>query len=28
VVVGLGLIVALLKRQPNATADDISSLKG
>jgi NADH-quinone oxidoreductase subunit K len=28
VVVGLGLIVALLKRRPNATADDISSLKG
>ena len=28
VVVGLGIIVALLRRQPGATADDISALKG
>jgi NADH-quinone oxidoreductase subunit K len=28
VVVGLGLIVAILRRQPGATADDISLLKG
>lgn len=28
VVVGLALIVAVLRRQPGATADDISSLKG
>jgi NADH-quinone oxidoreductase subunit K len=28
VVVGLGIIVAILRRQPNATADDIASMKG
>ena len=28
VVVGLGIIVAILRRQPGATADDIASLKG
>src|SRR5689334_3265040 len=28
VVVGLGIIVALLRRKPRATADDISVLKG
>jgi NADH-quinone oxidoreductase subunit K len=28
VVVGLGLIVAILRRRPGATADDISMLKG
>ena len=28
VVVGLGLIVAILRRRPGATADDISLLKG
>ena len=28
VVVGLGIIVAILRRQPGATADDISLLKG
>lgn len=28
VVVGLGIIVALLQRKPRATADDISVLKG
>jgi NADH-quinone oxidoreductase subunit K len=28
VVVGLALIVAVLRRQPGATADDISSLRG
>jgi NADH-quinone oxidoreductase subunit K len=28
VVVGLGLIVALLRRRPGATADDIATLKG
>jgi NADH-quinone oxidoreductase subunit K len=28
VVVGLGIIVALLRRQPGATADDIASLRG
>jgi NADH-quinone oxidoreductase subunit K len=28
VVVGLGIIVALMRRRPGATADDISSLKG
>jgi NADH-quinone oxidoreductase subunit K len=28
VVVGLGLIVALLRRRPNATADDIRMLRG
>ena len=28
VVVGLGIIVALMRRRPGATADDISLLKG
>jgi NADH-quinone oxidoreductase subunit K len=28
VVVGLGIIVAILRRKPNATADDLSELKG
>ena len=28
VVVGLGLVVAILRRQPGATADDLSALKG
>jgi NADH-quinone oxidoreductase subunit K len=28
VVVGLGIIVALLRRQPEATADDLNVLKG
>ena len=28
VVVGLGIIVALMRRHPGATADDISTLKG
>ena len=28
VVVGLGIIVALLRKQPTATADDINVLKG
>jgi NADH-quinone oxidoreductase subunit K len=28
VVVGLGIIVALLRQQPSATADDVSILKG
>ncbi len=28
VVVGLGIIVALLRRRPGATADDIATLKG
>ncbi len=28
VVVGLGIIVAILRRRPGATADDISMLKG
>jgi len=28
VVVGLGLIVAILRRQPGATADDIARLRG
>ena len=28
VVVGLGIIVAILRRRPGATADDISELKG
>ncbi|CAN5494264.1 NADH-quinone oxidoreductase subunit NuoK [soil metagenome] len=28
VVVGLGIIVAILRRQPGATADDISLLRG
>jgi NADH-quinone oxidoreductase subunit K len=28
VVVGLGLVVAILRRQPGATADDLSLLKG
>ena len=28
VVVGLGIIVAIIRRQPGATADDIASLKG
>jgi len=28
VVVGLGLVVAILRRQPGATADDLSVLKG
>lgn len=28
VVVGLGIIVALLRRRPNATADDVAELKG
>jgi NADH-quinone oxidoreductase subunit K len=28
VTVGLGIIVALLRRQPGATADDVATLKG
>ncbi len=28
VVVGLGIIVALLRKRPDATADDLTSLKG
>ncbi len=28
VVVGLGLLVAILRRQPGATADDLSALRG
>ena len=28
VVVGLGIIVALLRRKPGATADDVAMLKG
>lgn len=28
VVVGLGIIVAILRRRPGATADDLASLKG
>ena len=28
VVVGLGIIVAILRRKPNATADDLAELKG
>jgi NADH-quinone oxidoreductase subunit K len=28
VVVGLGIIVAILRRRPNATADDLTELKG
>jgi NADH-quinone oxidoreductase subunit K len=28
VVVGLGIIVALLRRKPGATADDVAELKG
>ncbi len=28
VVVGLGIIVAIMRRRPGATADDISELKG
>ncbi|MCP5024713.1 MAG: NADH-quinone oxidoreductase subunit NuoK [Actinomycetia bacterium] len=28
VVVGLGIIVSILRRQPGATADDLASLKG
>ena len=28
VVVGLGIIVAILRRRPNATADDLSVMKG
>ena len=28
VVVGLGIIVAILRRQPSATADDISLMRG
>ncbi|MFT5530298.1 MAG: NADH-quinone oxidoreductase subunit K [Candidatus Poriferisodalaceae bacterium] len=28
VVVGLGLVVAILRRRPGATADDLSTLKG
>ena len=28
VVVGLGIIVAILRRRPGATADDIGLLKG
>ena len=28
VVVGLGIIVSILRRTPNATADDLSELKG
>ena len=27
-VVGLGLVVAILRRQPGATADDLSALRG
>ncbi|HEX3088770.1 MAG TPA: NADH-quinone oxidoreductase subunit NuoK [Ilumatobacteraceae bacterium] len=28
VVVGLGIIVAIIRRKPNATADDLAELKG
>ena len=28
VVVGLGIIVAILRRKPNATTDDLAELKG
>ena len=28
VVVGLGIIVAILRRRPDANADDVSMLKG
>jgi NADH-quinone oxidoreductase subunit K len=28
VVVGLGIIVAILRRKPNATADDLAEMKG
>ena len=28
VVVGLGLVVAIIRRQPGATADDLNALKG
>ena len=28
VVVGLGIVVAILRRQPNATTDDLAELKG
>ncbi|MSV80963.1 MAG: NADH-quinone oxidoreductase subunit NuoK [Actinobacteria bacterium] len=28
VVVGLGIVVAILRRKPNATTDDLSELKG
>ncbi len=28
VVVGLGLVVAILRRQPNASVDDLSTLRG
>lgn len=28
VVVGLGIIVAIMRRKPNATADDLAELKG
>jgi NADH-quinone oxidoreductase subunit K len=28
VVVGLGIIVAIMRKQPGATADDLSALKG
>ena len=28
VVVGLGIVVALLRRQPGATADDIATMRG
>jgi NADH-quinone oxidoreductase subunit K len=28
VVVGLGIIVSILRRRPNATADDLAELKG
>ena len=28
VVVGLGIVVAILRRQPNATTDDMAELKG
>ena len=28
VVVGLGLVLAILRRQPGATADDLSALRG
>jgi NADH-quinone oxidoreductase subunit K len=28
VVVGLGIVVAVMRRRPNATADDLAELKG
>ena len=28
IVVGLGIVVAILRRRPNATADDLTELKG